>query len=64
MVQPTPLHYVNGGEPLQISCANCGTVLGNERCVTSTPGGPKFFCKADPEQTEDSCFNQWRRKRH
>lgn len=65
MVQPTPLHYVNGGAPQIIQCGHCGTVLGNERAVASTPGGTKFFCKMEPEDNpNDSCYLQWKRRRH
>lgn len=65
MVQPTPLHYVNGGEPLAITCTNCGTMLGEERAVASTPSGAKFFCKMEHgDKVEDSCYLQWRRRHH
>lgn len=65
MVQPTPLHYVNGGEPQVIACANCNAPLGDERAVAHTPGGVKFFCKmGEDEKVEDSCFLRWKMRRH
>lgn len=65
MVQPTPLRHVNGGEPAALQCSNCGTYLGDERAVASTPGGAKFFCKMEPDdKPEDSCYLQWMRRRH
>lgn len=64
MVQPTPLHHVNGGAPLGgYQCTNCGTNLGNERAVASTPSGAKFFCKQESgDNPQDSCYLQWRRR--
>lgn len=60
-----PLRHVNGGEPHVTKCANCGTPLGNERAVASTPGGPRFFCKHEPgDAPEYSCYLQWQRSRH
>lgn len=66
MVQPTPLYHVNGGQPAIITCANCGAQLhdGNDRACANTPGGPRFFCKADPEHPQDSCYLQWKARRH
>jgi len=66
MVQPTPLHHVNGGNPeLGVQCANCGAWLGDERAVASTANGARFFCKMEPgDKPEDSCYLQWRMKRH
>ncbi len=67
MVQPTPLYHVNGGEPQPdgVKCANCGTWLGTERAVASSPSGTKFFCKQEPgDKLEDSCYLQWRRRHH
>jgi len=57
----TRLPYING-TPEPIECAQCGTLLGNERCVSTTRSGPKFFCKADPEYPLDSCFLAWKRR--
>jgi hypothetical protein len=42
MVQPTPLHYVNRGEPGQTRSFNCGNILGSERCSANTSQGPKL----------------------
>lgn len=66
MVQPTPLHHVNGGEPaLGVQCANCSTWLGAERAVAHTHAGPKFFCKMEPgDNPQDSCYLQWKLKHH
>ncbi len=68
MVQPVPLHHVNGGHreaPLEICCSNCGTTLGNERAVASSPTGTKYFCKQEPgDNPHDSCYLQWRRRHH
>ena len=60
------LHHVNGGEPeVGVQCAFCQTLLGNERAVANTPGGVKFFCKMEPgDQPENSCFLQWKMRRH
>lgn len=63
MVQLTPLFHVNGGEPKPegVQCAHCGTWLGSERAIANTPGGPRFFCKMEPEDNpQDSCYLQWR----
>lgn len=57
-------NYVNGGEPAVIKCHHCHSTLGNERAVASTPGGPRYFCIADPEHPQDSCYLQYRRLRH
>lgn len=63
MVQPTPLHYVNGGEPSVTQCAECGVLLGDHRAVAQTNAGTKFFCKLEQgDDPEGSCFNQWSRK--
>lgn len=64
MPQPTPLYHVNGGDPLVITCGFCGASLHDERerCATTTAAGPKFFCKADPEHPQDSCYLSWRRR--
>jgi hypothetical protein len=58
------LHHVNGGEPMLVQCASCKTVLTDERerCAASTPSGTRFFCKADPEHPQDSCYLQWKRR--
>ncbi len=65
MAEPTPLHYANGGNPMAAHCANCGVLLGTERAVASTVGGPRFFCKYEPgDNPEYSCYNQWKRSRH
>lgn len=59
----TPLH-VNGGLQV-IECSNCGTTLGDVRAVSTTPSGVRFFCKMEQgDKPEDSCFNQWRMRRH
>lgn len=65
----TQLHRVNGGTPSDETdakqCENCKTWLGKERAVASSPSGTKFFCKQEPgDSPHDSCFLQWRRKRH
>lgn len=61
----SPLHYANGGPPVVIKCASCGTELGNERAVANTPAGPRFFCKQEPgDSPEYSCYLQWKRSRH
>lgn len=71
MATVTPLHHVNGGDRREADetdakqCANCGTWLGNERAVANTPGGVKFFCKMEPgDNPADSCFLQWKMRRH
>lgn len=65
MVQATPLHHVNGGQPMAIQCANCNTFLGNERAIANTPGGVKFFCKMESDdKPEDSCYLQWKMRHH
>lgn len=58
------LSYVNGGAPFTITCGNCGVQLHDERerCATHTRGGAKFFCRADPEYPQDSCYLQWKRR--
>lgn len=56
-------HHFNGG-PEIVHCANCGTALGDERAVASSPGGVRFFCKQDPEQPANSCYLSWRRQHH
>jgi hypothetical protein len=65
MVQATPLHHVNGGAQQPLQCAHCQTYLGNERAVANTPGGVKFFCKMEPgDNPQDSCYLQWKMRRH
>ena len=66
MVQPTLLHHVNGGEPeVGVQCAQCGAWLGDQRAVASTPGGVKFFCKMESgDKPQDSCYLQWKMRRH
>ncbi len=66
MVQPTPLHHVNGGDKnTGVQCSNCNTWLGNDRVVASSPHGTKFFCKQEPgDNPHDSCYLQWRRRQH
>ena len=59
MVQPTPLHYVNRGEPGQMRCFNCGNILGSERCAANTAQGPKWFCRHEGDDPFDSCYNIW-----
>jgi hypothetical protein len=59
MVQPTPLHYVNRGEPGQTRCFNCGNILGSERCAANTSQGPKWFCRHEGDDPFDSCYNIW-----
>jgi hypothetical protein len=59
MVQPTPLHYVNRGEPGQTRCFNCGNILGSERCAANTAQGPKWFCRHEGDDPFDSCYNIW-----
>lgn len=58
------LHTVNGGAPVLVQCANCKAILDTERCAANTPAGVRFFCKADPEHPEDSCYLSWRRRAH
>lgn len=63
MVQPTPLHYVNGGEPTVKECANCGVLLGDYRALARTNAGIKFFCKLEPsDDPSNACYTQWARK--
>lgn len=65
MVQATPLHHVNGGEHTQVTCTQCGTLLGSERAVASSASGTKFFCKQEHgDNPNDSCYLQWRRRHH
>lgn len=70
MVQPTPLYHVNGGKHLSdetdgVQCAQCSAWLGQVRAVASTPSGTKFFCKMEPgDKAEDSCYLQWKMRRH
>jgi len=45
----------------QVSCHHCHALLGNERCAATTSGGPKWFCVADREHPQDSCYLNWRR---
>lgn len=60
MPEVQELRQVNGGV---IQCANCLAYLGNERAVSSTPQGVRFFCKMEPDdQPTESCYLQWRRK--
>lgn len=62
MPEVQELRHVNGGV---ITCASCGTMLGDERAVATTPGGVKFFCRMEPDSNpEDSCYLTWRRLRH
>lgn len=60
MVHATPL-FVNGGEPDELRCWNCGNSLLGERAVANTPSGPKFFCKSDGDP-QNSCYLNWRRR--
>lgn len=53
---------MNGNEPLSVSCHNCGEALWQEKAVASTPAGTRYFCKADPEHPQDSCYLQYRRR--
>lgn len=45
-----------------VHCTFCGADLSDEkeRAIASTRGGIKYFCRADEEHPQDSCFNQWR----
>lgn len=58
------LHHLNGGQPEVPVCHYCHTPLGVERAVANTPAGPRYFCKADPEHPEDSCYLSYRRRWH
>jgi hypothetical protein len=51
MVQATPLHHVNGGDPLALLCTNCGNTLGNDRAAANTPLGPRWSCKQEDGAT-------------
>ena len=61
-----PIKHVNGGTPVEISCANCGASLGNEKASPKCSDGKvRFFCV--PERGNDpqySCFVEWSRKHH
>ncbi len=57
--------HANGGEPeTGVQCAYCHAWLGDERAVSNTPIGVRFFCRADPEYPQESCFLQWKRSHH
>lgn len=66
MPEPVSLHYANGGQPLVVTCASCGTDLTGiqERAIAHTLGGIKFFCRADPDYPQDSCYSTYRRMHH
>ena len=54
--------YLNGDETV-VACANCDTLLGNERAISHTNAGVKYFCKLEDENDpQASCYNQWARK--
>ncbi len=66
MAQPNLLLYVNGGAPVVVKCANCGTELDDNRAAPRCPDGKvRFFCV--PVRGDDptyACFVQWCRSRH
>lgn len=74
MASITPLFHVNGGfyqgdsgdETSVVECADCGAlVAGNYKVTHKTDIGVKYFCKQLPEaKPEESCYNQWKRRRN
>lgn len=64
MVAVTQLYHANGGSPEAPQCRYCGAYLGLDRAVAHSPLGAIFFCKADPEYPQDSCYLSWRRNHH
>ncbi len=44
-----------------ITCHYCHAPLGEERAVANTRDGPRWFCKSDSENPQDSCYLQWKR---
>lgn len=58
--------HVNGGDHPTVHCAYCGASLHDERerAAAHSVSGTKFFCKADPENVQESCYLNWRRRQH
>lgn len=61
-----PIVHSNGGEPMKIICAACGTELGNQRAASRCLDGKvRFFCVPERDDpSEYSCYVQWTRSRH
>lgn len=66
MVQFNLLEHVNGGEPVIVKCAQCGTELGKEKAAPRCPDGKvRFFCvPVRGDLPEYACFSQYVRSRH
>jgi hypothetical protein len=54
------LLYATGESPAQMRCWNCGTLLALERCAANTSSGPRWFCKHQSDDPDESCYNIWK----
>lgn len=61
-----PYHGDSGDETSVVECANCSAlVAGNYKVSHKTGIGMKYFCKQEPDaKPEESCYNQWKRRRN
>jgi hypothetical protein len=55
-------HHVNQGAIELPACHYCSSPIEGERAAANTPSGPRYFCKADPEQLHNSCYLQYRKR--